>query len=101
MSLCPVGHESAADDYCDACGRRMGGLAAASPAGGEPTRSAPAGGEPPQPSCPVCHTPRSGRFCEVCRFDFVTGAPTARVAVVVGRRLVADRAQRHRSPPIS
>ena len=77
MSLCPVGHESAADDYCDACGRRMGGLAAASPAGGEPTRSAPAGGEPPQPSCPVCHTPRSGRFCEVCRFDFVTGAPTA------------------------
>jgi pSer/pThr/pTyr-binding forkhead associated (FHA) protein len=24
----------------------------------------------------VCHTPRSGRFCEVCRFDFVTGAPT-------------------------
>jgi hypothetical protein len=77
MSLCPVGHESAADDYCDACGRRMGGPAAAPPAGGEPTRSAPAGGDSQQPSCPVCHTPRSGRFCEVCRFDFVTGAPTA------------------------
>ena len=76
MSLCPVGHESAADDYCDACGRRMGEPAAAAPAGGEPTRNAPAGGEPQQPSCPVCHTPRSGRFCEVCRFDFVTGAPT-------------------------
>ena len=76
MSLCPVGHESAADDYCDACGRRMGEPAAAAPTGGEPTRSAPAGGEPQQPSCPVCHTPRSGRFCEVCRFDFVTGTPT-------------------------
>jgi hypothetical protein len=76
MSLCPVGHESAADDYCDACGRRMGEPAAAPPAGGEPTRNAPAGGEPQQPSCPVCHTPRSGRFCEVCRFDFVTGTPT-------------------------
>jgi len=77
MSLCPVGHESAADDYCDACGRRMGEPAAAAPAGGEPTSNVPAGSEPQQPSCPVCHTPRSGRFCEVCRFDFVTGAPTA------------------------
>ena len=77
MSLCPVGHESAADDYCDACGRRMGEPAAAAPTGGEPTRNVPAGSEPQQPSCPVCHTPRSGRFCEVCRFDFVTGAPTA------------------------
>jgi FHA domain len=77
MSLCPVGHESAADDYCDACGRRMGEPAAPAPAGGEPARGGPAGGEPQQPSCPVCHTLRSGRFCEVCRFDFVTGAPTA------------------------
>ena len=73
MALCPAGHESAADDYCDACGRRMG----EAPTGGEPTPNAPAGSAPRQPSCPVCHTPRSGRFCEVCRFDFVTGAPTA------------------------
>jgi FHA domain len=73
MALCPAGHESAADDYCDACGRRMG----EAPTGGEPTPNAPAGSGPPQPSCPVCHTPRSGRFCEVCRFDFVAGAPTA------------------------
>jgi hypothetical protein len=82
MPLCPVGHESAADDYCDACGRRMGGSAAAPPAGGQtaggqPAAGRPAGGGPEQPSCPVCGTPRSGRFCEVCRFDFVTGAPTA------------------------
>jgi len=76
MSLCPVGHESAADDYCDACGRRMGEPAAAAPTGAGPARSVPAGADPQQPSCPVCHTPRSGRFCEVCRFDFVTGAPT-------------------------
>jgi FHA domain len=82
MPLCPAGHESAADDYCDSCGRRMGAPAAprapvaASPAAGGPTWNEPAGGEPSQPSCPVCHTPRSGRFCEVCRFDFVAGAPT-------------------------
>ena len=72
MALCPAGHESAAEDYCDACGRRMG----EAPTGGEPTPNAPAGSAPRQPSCPVCHTPRSGRFCEVCRFDFVAGAPT-------------------------
>jgi len=87
MPLCPAGHESAADDYCDSCGRRMGAPAAppvpvapvaASPAaGGGLTWNEPAGGEPSQPSCPVCRTPRSGRFCEVCRFDFVAGAPTA------------------------
>jgi FHA domain len=81
MPLCPVGHESAADDYCDSCGRRMSAPAApvapapASPAGG-PTWNEPAGSGPAQPSCPVCHAPRSGRFCEVCRFDFVAGAPT-------------------------
>ena len=78
MPLCPVGHESAADDYCDSCGRRVGAPAApaapaaASPAG-EPVRGEPAGRGPAQSSCPVCRTPRSGRFCEVCRFDFATG----------------------------
>ena len=78
MPLCPVGHESAADDYCDACGRRMGGPAApaASAASAAPTASGQPTGNEPAPSCPVCHTPRSGRFCEVCRFDFVAGAPS-------------------------
>jgi FHA domain len=83
MPRCPAGHESAADDYCDACGRRMGGPAApAAPAA--PT----AGGQPAwnerAPSCPVCHTPRSGRFCEVCRFDFVAGAQAAAAPALDG-----------------
>jgi hypothetical protein len=82
MPLCPAGHESAADDYCDACGRRMGvPTASATPAAPATPAAAPASGQPtrnePAPSCPVCHTPRSGRFCEVCRFDFVAWAPTA------------------------
>jgi FHA domain len=90
MPLCPVGHESAADDYCDSCGRRMGGpgpSVAPAPAAPvrEPAGNEPAGGGPAQPSCPVCHTPRSGRFCEVCRFDFVAGAPSA-VAPAPDRR---------------
>jgi hypothetical protein len=95
MPSCPVGHESAADDYCDQCGRRMGGaqetssaaggpaspgLAASAQAGGQangrPASSGAATGEAAAP-CPQCGTPRSGRFCEVCRFDFVSGQPTA------------------------
>ena len=77
MSTCPAGHESAADDYCDQCGRRMGGAPETSSA---PAASASPGltaGEPGAQPCPECGTPRSGRFCEVCRFDFVSGTPTA------------------------
>jgi hypothetical protein len=96
MPRCPLGHESASSDYCDNCGRRMDGPPEAQPAA-RATRSstsAPSGGSgggsgageaavgqaevgPPEQSeiCPVCQTPRSGRYCEVDRFDFVTGMP--------------------------
>jgi FHA domain len=102
MPSCPVGHESAADDYCDQCGRRMGGAPETSSVpGGSAARGGPASpglaasassngqasggtangsaapGEPAAQPCPECGTPRSGRFCEVCRFDFVSGTPTA------------------------
>jgi len=104
MPSCPAGHESAADDYCDQCGRRMDGAPEASSAAGAPAspglaasalnggqagagqvRSAAANGatngvaagEPAAQPCPQCGTPRSGRFCEVCRFDFVSATPTA------------------------
>jgi FHA domain len=136
MPSCPVGHESAADDYCDQCGRKMGGApesasGAGGPAGSGLTAGAPSGaqangahtngahadgaqagsaranggqtgtgqassaqasraqassaqassaqasGEPATEPCPECGTPRSGRFCEVCRFDVVSGTPTA------------------------
>jgi FHA domain len=145
MPTCPAGHESAADDYCDECGRRIGGApepaspggtadtggpagtgtaagapgaaagapgaaagwvraaaggtvgartagggpgtasartagggpgtAGARPAGGEPASGGPTEAGPRAEPCPQCGTPRSGRFCEVCRFDFATGVP--------------------------
>ncbi|GAA0712034.1 hypothetical protein GCM10010199_09960 [Dactylosporangium roseum] len=65
MVVCPEGRESAALDYCDECGGRIG---AANPSA--------TSANVPDGSCPDCGTPRGGRFCEVCGRDFVlaTGA---------------------------
>ncbi len=84
MALCPNGHDSASDDFCDTCGMRIGGPAAGSPAAGSGTggtsaaRPSSGAGSPsgwPQPaaaaeSCPRCGTARTGQFCEACGFNF-------------------------------
>jgi hypothetical protein len=95
MPRCPLGHESASSDYCDNCGRRMDGPPEAASAaraigasagngaaaGSAEAGSEAAGGAPEHPqTCPLCQTPRSGRYCEVDRFDFVTGMPAGQVA---------------------
>src|SRR5919201_2267266 len=87
MAVCPNGHDSASDDFCDICGMRMG---AGAPAGQPATGSAPAaagsapvaGPSSPWPDaapaspayaaepCPRCGTPRTGQFCEACGFNF-------------------------------
>ena len=93
MAVCPSGHDSASDDFCDICGMRIGGSqAAAAPAAGAPaTGPAPAatGPAPPRPGpapaaepCPRCGTSRTGQFCEACGFNFtgprfVPAAPAA------------------------
>jgi hypothetical protein len=84
MAVCPNGHDSASDDFCDTCGMRIGG----SPPPGSPqpgsraTGSSPASGAPspawPDPAapasaaepCPRCGTPRNGQFCEACGYNF-------------------------------
>jgi len=85
MPTCPRGHTSTADDYCDVCGRPIpaGPISAGPiPAGpipaGPAQPAAPAAGTagpvpPGQPeACPQCGTPRTGRFCELDGFDFMT-----------------------------
>ena len=83
MAVCPNGHDSVSDDFCDTCGMRIG----ASPPPGSPqpgshaTGSSPASGATssarPDPaasaaeSCPRCGTPRNGQFCEACGHNFV------------------------------
>src|SRR5688500_14551062 len=68
MPTCPRGHASNAADYCDVCGRAM---TAGTPAATAPAAAAPA---PPDPvgSCPECGTARTGRFCELDGYDFMT-----------------------------
>jgi hypothetical protein len=81
---CPAGHASEESDYCSVCGVAMGGRA---PAVAVRTAGRKAQGVAPlAPACPVCGEPRAdvdGRFCEVCRYDFVerTGGPPPVAAV--------------------
>jgi hypothetical protein len=68
MAVCPNGHDSASDDFCDVCGMRIGGSPATGP-------SPVAGVPPPWPgvaaeTCPRCGTPRTGQFCESCGFNY-------------------------------
>src|ERR1019366_249417 len=75
MTVCPNGHDSVSDDFCDVCGTRLAGVPVtpATSAGGLPATAgthrsdqAVSGGEP----CPRCGTLRSGQFCEACGFNF-------------------------------
>jgi hypothetical protein len=70
-AICPQGHTSQAEDYCDICGSPIG---AASAAPAVPSPAEPAtGGEPRE--CPHCGSPAAPNalFCENCGYDFTTG----------------------------
>jgi FHA domain len=79
MPTCPAGHTSAAVDFCDVCGMRIG-VSASTPATAPPEQPPPVPAEP----CPQCGTAKSGRFCESCGFDFDAGPPMAARAVPGG-----------------
>jgi FHA domain len=86
MPLCPNGHQSATDDYCDQCGAIIGAA---------PTQP-PAPPPPPEPEakaevpCPGCGAMVEGRFCESCGYDVEAGVPPAAPATVT-LELGADR----------
>lgn len=84
MPTCSLGHESAADDYCDVCGRPVAPARAEpapEPAGREPAGRAAAGREPAAgppvalAPCAVCAVPMTGRFCEACGHDSLAPPP--------------------------
>jgi hypothetical protein len=80
--VCPAGHTSTAEDYCDVCGMPIDAAAAAPgqpPAPPEPPNHGPTLGRGPAaltgPTCPNCATVNlpDALFCENCGYDFTTG----------------------------
>ena len=65
--VCPKQHESTEPDYCSECGARIEGA---------PEQPSPAA--PPLPeTCPACGAAREQTevvFCEICGYNFATGA---------------------------
>ncbi len=68
---CPKGHQSTEPDYCSECGAKM--QPASAPVQNQPAPASIAGPE----HCPDCGTPRDQpdiAFCEICGYNFVSGA---------------------------
>jgi FHA domain-containing protein/zinc ribbon protein len=81
-AVCPAGHTSTAEDYCDVCGMPIDAPAVMpgqSPAPPEPPNHAAGAGFGPAaltgPTCPNCATVNlpDALFCENCGYDFTTG----------------------------
>jgi hypothetical protein len=90
-AVCPQGHQSATDDFCDVCGAPIAPTAAtAAPptadpgAPGAPAASGSSLDLAPSPApagrdCPNCGgaNPADAAFCEECGYDFAAGAMPA------------------------
>jgi FHA domain/zinc-ribbon domain len=77
IAICPVGHSSLAQDYCDVCGLPIDSTPTAPPATGPaigPTTDTASSAPRHQP-CPNCGAQNSvdALFCENCGYDFTTG----------------------------
>ena len=83
MPTCPAGHQSADDEFCDVCGREMGGPApAAASSGGAVAAPAAQPDLPPEgATCPACGAALAGRFCEACGHDSLAAPPPAAATV--------------------
>lgn len=66
MAVCPNGHDSASDDFCDVCGTRI-----ASPVGRHHADRLGATGNGTE-SCPRCGAAAPGQFCAACGFNIRT-----------------------------
>jgi hypothetical protein len=73
-SICPNGHPSTSDDYCDVCGMPIDASAPQQGSAGPAVVASNLGAAGMQ-VCPNCETPNvaDALFCEACGYDFTTG----------------------------
>jgi hypothetical protein len=73
MAICPQGHDSTDEEFCDVCGREIGGAPVSVPT------DAPAAAEAELPpagaTCKACGAALAGRFCEECGHDSLSAPP--------------------------
>jgi FHA domain len=79
MHTCPKGHNSTEGDFCSECGAKIAGSVTESTANAIVTTPVPMKGAFAISAqlCPECSTPHeadSGSFCEICGYNFLTGA---------------------------
>jgi FHA domain len=75
MYSCPKGHSSTESDFCSECGAKImgGSVVATATTSSNPSAQTAATITP----CPICTTPHeegTGNFCEICGYNFLTGA---------------------------
>jgi len=71
---CSKGHESTESDFCSECGTKILGIPELPLA---QTKIAPTLTPTTTKTCPACgapYEPNSGNFCEICGYNFITGA---------------------------
>src|SRR5262245_37894005 len=99
MVLCPNGHASSTDDYCDSCGAPV---ARAPSVEMQTAPTAPESDHSPR-ACPVCSTEGTDDdvFCEGCGYRFGAPLPVT-TAVRINWEIVitTDRSQYDRNGPI-
>ena len=78
MHSCPKGHNSTESDFCSECGAKIVGVGIAELSSNPTSRTTPTVTPPilvqPCPDCSTPHETDSGNFCEICGYNFVTGA---------------------------
>ncbi|HEY9669987.1 MAG TPA: FHA domain-containing protein [Waterburya sp.] len=73
---CPKGHESTEPDYCSECGAKINGVPKLT-SSANPLNSTLRQTDQSVITCPDCtapHEPDSGDFCEICGYNFISGA---------------------------
>ena len=105
---CPKGHSSTENDYCSECGAKIDG-ASRTEAPPRTVRPAPVAGTTTCPDCGVQHAMSAGDYCEVCGYNFKTGAhgelalppapPAAQIPVVAPAPAPPETAPAPVAPP--